>query len=70
MLRISGRELLFEEDEGAKLEIERFIRSKWFAMLTDIDPEWLIKHLREGDPNIRENCFSKEMVKQSMDDGL
>lgn len=70
MLRISGRELLFEEDEEAKLEIERFIRSPWFACLTDIDPEWLIKQLREGDPNIRENCFGKEMAKQGVDDGL
>ena len=29
------------------LDIENFINSQWFAMLTDIDPEWLLAHLRK-----------------------
>lgn len=27
--------------------LERFFRSRWFGVLTSIDPELLIKHLRE-----------------------
>lgn len=27
--------------------IEKFFRSQWFETLTDIDPEYLIKNLRE-----------------------
>lgn len=28
-------------------EIERFFRSNWFRVLTNIDGEWLIKQLRK-----------------------
>lgn len=30
-----------------KNEIERFFRSKWYSVLTDIDPEFLIEKLNE-----------------------
>ena len=30
-----------------KNDIERFFRSKWYSVLTDIDPEFLIKKLNE-----------------------
>lgn len=33
--------------ESARDEIERFIRSDWFGILTDLDPEYLIRLLRE-----------------------
>ena len=32
---------------GAKMEIERFFRSGWFAALTTINPEYMIRKLRE-----------------------
>ena len=28
--------------------LERFFRSDWYAMLTDVDPEYLIKNLKEA----------------------
>lgn len=33
--------------ESARDEIERFIRSDWFGILTSLDPEYLIRLLRE-----------------------
>lgn len=33
--------------ETARDEIERFIRSDWFGILTSLDPEYLIRLLRE-----------------------
>ncbi|WP_138203666.1 hypothetical protein [Haloimpatiens lingqiaonensis] len=33
--------------QHTKNEIERFFRSKWYSVLTDIDPEFLIKKLNE-----------------------
>lgn len=35
------------DDEPTLNEIERFFRSDWFATLTKIDPESLIKNLRK-----------------------
>ena len=40
----------FPDQKGAQAtikEVERFFRSWWFAQLTDIDGEMLIKKLRE-----------------------
>ena len=40
----------FPDQKGAQAtikEVERFFRSRWFAQLTDIDGEMLIKKLRE-----------------------
>ena len=30
------------DDEAELAEIERFFRSDWFGVLTDVDPEYLI----------------------------
>ena len=38
---------------GIIREVERFIRSGWFRELTDINPEYLIRRLREQDPSRR-----------------
>lgn len=38
------------EDKSAMsdaMECERFFRSQWYAALTDVDDEYLIKRLRE-----------------------
>ena len=35
------------DDEAELAEIERFFRSDWFGVLTDVDPEYLIKRLRK-----------------------
>ena len=35
------------DDEAELAEIERFFRSDWFGVLTDIDPEYLIRRLRK-----------------------
>ena len=40
----------FPDQKGAQAtirEVEKFFRSRWFAQLTDIDGEILIKRLRE-----------------------
>lgn len=29
------------------MEVERFFRSSWYAVLTDIDPDYLIEKLRK-----------------------
>ena len=34
-------------------KIERFFRSRWFATLTELDPEQLIQRLRGDNTNIR-----------------
>ena len=38
---------------GVKLKIERFIRSEWFGILTNLDPEALIENLRKEGNNGR-----------------
>ena len=35
------------DDEAELAEIERFFRSDWFGVLTDVDPEYLIRKLRK-----------------------
>ena len=35
------------DDERELKEIERFFRSDWFGVLTDVDPEYLIRRLRK-----------------------
>ena len=35
------------DDEAELVEIERFFRSDWFGVLTDVDPEYLIRKLRK-----------------------
>ena len=35
------------DDEAQLAEIERFFRSDWFGVLTDVDPEYLIRRLRK-----------------------
>lgn len=33
-----------------RVQIEQFFRSSYFRMITNIDPDWLIKNLREMYP--------------------
>ena len=35
------------DDEAELAEIERFFRSDWFGVLTDVDPEYLIRRLQK-----------------------
>lgn len=35
------------DDEAELAEIESFFRSDWFGVLTDVDPEYLIRKLRK-----------------------
>ena len=35
------------DDEAELAEIERFFRSDWCGVLTDVDPEYLIRRLRK-----------------------
>lgn len=35
------------DDKAELAEIERFFRSDWFGVLTDVDPEYLIRRLRK-----------------------
>ena len=35
------------DDEAELAEIEHFFRSDWFGVLTDVDPEYLIRRLRK-----------------------
>ena len=35
------------DDEAELAEIERFFRSDWFGVLTDVNPEYLIRNLRK-----------------------
>lgn len=39
------------EAKSRKAEVERFFRSSWFGSLTNIDPETLIRELREESEN-------------------
>jgi hypothetical protein len=39
------------DDEAELAEIERFFRSDWFGVLTDVDPEYLIRRLRKEKDN-------------------
>lgn len=57
---------LLENPEDLK-EIEEFIRSDWFGVLTDIDPGQLLKRLKEeknrnGNPGIEELFETGELV--------
>lgn len=46
-LRALGRNKDSYAAEDIRKEVERFFRSDWFGMLTDLDPERLIAGLRE-----------------------
>ena len=35
------------DDERELQEIERFFRSRWFGVLSKVDPEYLIRQLRK-----------------------
>ena len=35
------------DDEAELVEIESFFRSDWFGVLTDVDPEYLLRNLRK-----------------------
>ena len=35
---------------SGRQSIERFIQSEYFKRISNIDPDWLIKHLREFKP--------------------
>ena len=35
-----------------KREIERFMRSSWFGVLTKADPEYLLQKMRKEDPEV------------------
>lgn len=37
------------DDERELQEIERFLRSGWFGVLSKVDPEFLIKRATEGE---------------------
>ena len=41
------KEYRLTDDEAELVEIERFFRSDWFGVLTDVDPEYLIRRLRK-----------------------
>lgn len=37
-----------ESDLEKVIELEKFFRSKWFKVLTDLDGEYIIEKIREG----------------------
>jgi len=37
----------FKSAEYTLMECERFFRSSWYSMLTELNPEWLIQKLKE-----------------------
>ena len=41
------RDYRLHDDESKRDNIERFFRSRWFGILTNIDPEMLISKLRK-----------------------
>lgn len=41
------KQALTEKDEGTIRECERFLRSQWFAFLSDLNGEKLISMIRE-----------------------
>lgn len=41
------KQALSEKDEGTIRECERFLRSQWFAFLSDLDGEKLIVMMKE-----------------------
>ena len=41
------KQALSEKDEGTICECERFLRSQWFAFLSDLDGEKLIVMMKE-----------------------
>lgn len=44
-----------ERRKDVRASIERFFRSQWFTLLTDLDPEELIRRLREELPYNEQN---------------
>lgn len=38
---------------GIAAELERFFRSSWFGLLTEVNPDYLIKRIKEGVRNSR-----------------
>lgn len=44
-----------ERRKDVRASIERFFRSQWFMLLTDLDPEELIRRLREELPYHEQN---------------
>lgn len=37
----------YRSDSWRQHEVERFFRSQWFSVLSALDPEWLLKWLKE-----------------------
>ncbi len=37
----------YKYNPSMRLEIESFIKSDWFAVLTDLDPDLLLNHLKK-----------------------
>ena len=46
-LLMDYKQALSEKDEGTIRECERFLRSQWFAFLSDLDGEKLIVMMKE-----------------------
>ena len=49
----AARDYRLTDDEQQLQEIERFVRSGWFGVLSKVDPEFLIKELRKEKRNDR-----------------
>ena len=45
------RRALESDNRGTQREIERFFRSDWFIVLTDLNPELLLKRLKQEAKN-------------------
>ena len=50
------------EREHDLIAMERFFRSDWFGMLTNLDPEYLISKLREEKQNECESIFRTDAI--------
>lgn len=49
----AAKDYRLTDDEQQLQEIERFFRSGWFAVLSKVDPEFLIKELQKEKRNDR-----------------
>lgn len=49
------RHPISEHKKSERASIEKFFRSQWFMLLTDLDPEELIRRLREELPYNEQN---------------
>ena len=49
----AAKDYRLTDDEQQLQEIERFFRSGWFGVLSKVDPEFLIKELRNEKRNDR-----------------